>query len=825
MNIKLDARRIALLYAAGGALWITLSDWLTLRWVPSTDHLLIQTLKGLLYVGVTTALVYWLVRRGTRDLERERVWYNALFELGPDPLLIAAANGQLVEVNDAAVDRYGYSRSELEGLRLADLAPEDERREFESRLRTACDGVTHLASRQRTKAGRELDVEITIRPLRQGLGRYLICAVRDVTAARETELALRESEARQRRAVEDAPFPIMIHAEDGEVLVVNRTWRKLTGYEDGEVRTIHDWTARINADGHEKDREAFAELFEASGRVTEGVHTVTRRDGVRRLWDFSSSPLGTLPDGRRMIMSIAADLTERIEASAERDLLMTAIEQLGETVVITDADGTIEYVNRAFEETTGYERGEAAGRNPRIVKSGNHDTAFYDDLWGTISSGKTWQGQIRNRRKDGSLFTEETTISPVRDESGAIRHYVAVKNDITARLDLEEQLRQSSKMESIGLLAGGVAHDFNNMLTVILGHAELALDRVEPSTPVHDGLVEIRQAAERSAELTRQLLAFARRQVVQPTPLCLNDRVGSMLRMLRRLIGEEVELAWRPEDGLEDVRIDPGQVDQILANLCVNARDSIDGVGRMTIETHNVTLDEAYGRAHAGVEPGRYVVLAVTDDGRGMDRETRSRIFEPYFTTKATGKGTGLGLATVYGIVQQNQGFIHVYSEPGEGATFRIYLPVCAPCEERRADEGKRSIPQGRGETVLLVEDQPPILELGTEMLRVLGYSVLPVGEPAEALRIAGEGATAIDLLITDVIMPEMNGAQLVEGFRALRPDTPCLYMSGYTADAIAQRGLTENGVHFLQKPFLLEDLAVKVRTAVDSASGVAAVA
>jgi PAS domain S-box-containing protein len=728
-------------------------------------------------------------------------------------------------VNDAAVERYGYSRSELEGLRLADLAPEEERQELEGRLRAAGEGVTHLASRQRTKDGRELEVEMTIRPLRQRLGRTLVCAVRDVTAARETELALRESEARQRRAVEDAPFPIMIHAEDGEVLVVNRTWRELTGYDDGEVRTIHDWTARINVEGHEKDREAFAELFGATGRVTEGIHTVTSRDGSRRLWDFSSSPLGTLADGRRIVMSIAADLTERIKASAERDLLMTAIEQLGETVLITDADGTIEYVNSAFEETTGYGRDEAAGRSPRLVKSGEHDAAFYDDLWSTISSGRTWQGQVRNRRKDGTLFTEETTISPVRDESGAIRHYVAVKNDITARLDLEEQVRQGSKMESIGLLAGGVAHDFNNMLTVILGHAELALDRVEPSTPVHDGLVEIRQAAQRSAELTRQLLAFARRQVVQPTPLCLNDRVGSTLRMLRRLIGEDIELAWRPEDGLEDVRIDPGQVDQILANLCVNARDSIDGVGRMTIETHNVTLDEAYGRAHAGVEPGRYVVLAVTDDGRGMDRETRRRIFEPYFTTKATGKGTGLGLATVYGIVQQNQGFIHVYSEPGEGATFRIYLPVCAPCEERPADEGKRSIPQGRGETVLLVEDQPPILELGTEMLRLLGYSVLPVGEPAAALRIAGEGATAIDLLITDVIMPEMNGAQLVEGFRALRPDTPCLYMSGYTADAIAQRGLTEEGVHFLQKPFLLEDLAVKVRTAVDSASGVVAVA
>jgi len=825
MNIKLDARPIALLYAVAGALWITLSGWLAHQWVSSTDLLPIQTLEGLLYVGVTSGLVYWLVRRGTRDLERERLWHDALFELGPDPLLITSADGRLVEVNEAAVDCYGYSRSELEGLRLTDLAPEDERRDLERRLRAAGDGVVHLVSRQRTKDGRELEVEMTIRPLPQRSKRTLVCSVRDVTAARETELALRESEARQQRAVENAPFPIMIHAEDGEVLVVNRTWRRLTGYDDGEVRTIHDWTARINAEGHDVVREAFAELFEASGRVTEGVHTVTRSDGSRRLWDFSSSPLGTLPDGRRLIMSIAADLTERIEASAERDLLMTAIEQLGETVVITDADGTIEYVNRAFEQTTGYGRDEAAGRNPHIVKSGDHDAAFYDDLWSTISSGKTWQGQIRNRRKDGTPFTEDTTISPVRDESGAIRHYVAVKSDITARLDLEEQLRQSSKMESIGRLAGGVAHDFNNMLTVILGHAELALDRVEPSTPVHDGLVEIRQAAERSAELTRQLLAFARRQVAQPKPVCLNDRVGGMLRMLRRLIGEDIELAWRPEDGLEDVRIDPGQVDQILANLCVNARDSIDGVGRMTIETRNVTLDDAYCRAHAGVEPGRYVTLAVTDDGRGMDPETRSRIFEPYFTTKATGKGTGLGLATVYGIVQQNQGFIHVYSEPGEGATFRIHLPVCAPSEERPADEGKRSIPQGRGETVLLVEDQPPILELGAEMLRLLGYSVLPVGEPAAALRIAGEAATAIDLLITDVIMPEMNGAQLVEGFRALRPDTPCLYMSGYTADAIAQRGLTEEGVHFLQKPFLLEDLAVRVRTAVDSASGVVAVA
>jgi PAS domain S-box-containing protein len=611
----------------------------------------------------------------------------------------------------------------------------------------------------------------------------------------------------------------MIHAEDGEVLTVNRTWKELTGYDE-DLLTIDAWVDRTNPEDPVGVRDEIASLFEATARVVEGVFPVACRDGSKRLWEFSSSPLGTLPDGRRLVISMAADLTERMEASAARELLMTAIEQLGEAVIITDADGAIEYVNRAFERTTGYSRGEAAGRNPRMLRSGEHDDAFYAELWGTLAQGRTWKGRMRNRRKDGTLFTEETTISPVRDDGGAIRHYVAVKNDITARLELEDRLRQRSKMESIGRLAGGVAHDFNNMLTVILGHTELALDSVAPAAPIHDNLVEIRQAAERSGEMTRQLLAFARHQASQPARVSPNDRIEGMVRLLRRLIGEGIELVWKPQPALGQVEVDPGQFDQVLTNLCVNARDAIDGTGTVTIETRKVALDDLHCRSRAGLEPGEYFLLTVSDDGRGMDSTTLERAFEPYFTTKGIGKGTGLGLATVYGIAEQNRGFVEADSAPGSGATFRLYLPLVAAPELPVLPEEPRSAEAAAGGTILLVEDEPLILELGTEMLHRLGYTVLPAGGPDDALRLAADHRGTIDLLITDVVMPSMTGPELAERLQTLRPEMPCLYISGFTADAMAARGGMEDDIHFLQKPFLLQDLAAKVRTAVGSPPG-----
>jgi CheY-like chemotaxis protein len=371
-------------------------------------------------------------------------------------------------------------------------------------------------------------------------------------------------------------------------------------------------------------------------------------------------------------------------------------------------------------------------------------------------------------------------------------------------------------MESIGRLAGGVAHDFNNMLGVILGHAELGLTRVEPSDPVCADLNDIRKAVERSAGLTRQLLAFARRQVVAPRVLAVNEAVAGLLKMLQRLIGEDIELCWLPATGVWPVRMDPSQLDQVLANLCVNARDAIAGMGRVTITTANVTVDEADGVARVDASPGDYVRIAVSDDGQGIDADVAAHIFEPFYTTKEHGKGTGLGLATVYGAVRQNNGFITVASEPGHGATFSIHLPRHAAADGASpVADAVVSNPRGT-ETILLVEDEEALLSLAGMLLEQLGYRVLPAGSPDAALRFAQEHGSAIDLLLTDVIMPEMDGKALACSVRVLRPTIKLMYMSGYTADVIAPHGVLDGVTHFIQKPFRFQELAAKVREALD---------
>ena len=379
------------------------------------------------------------------------------------------------------------------------------------------------------------------------------------------------------------------------------------------------------------------------------------------------------------------------------------------------------------------------------------------------------------------------------------------------REKLQAQLIQAQKMESVGRLAGGVAHDYNNMLSVIIGYAELAIDKVSTDNPLHKDLKEIYDAARRSGEITRQLLAFARRQTIQPKVLDLNKTVEGMLKMLHRLIGEDIDLSWRPGPGLWPLKVDPSQIDQVLANLCVNARDAIRGVGKITIETDNVSFDEDDCADHAGFVPGDFVLLAVSDNGCGMDPETLEFIFEPFFTTKDIGEGTGLGLATVYGIVKQNDGFINVYSEPQQGTTFRVYLPrhdgETDPIEAREAGE----IPSGRGETVLIVEDDPSILRLVKAILERLDYTVLDASTPSRAISLAEAHEGAIHVLITDVVMPEMNGRDLADHLLTYYPNLKILFMSGYTANVIAHRGVLEEGVHFIQKPFSKRDLAAKV--------------
>jgi two-component system, cell cycle sensor histidine kinase and response regulator CckA len=383
--------------------------------------------------------------------------------------------------------------------------------------------------------------------------------------------------------------------------------------------------------------------------------------------------------------------------------------------------------------------------------------------------------------------------------------------------ELERKFLQAQKMESVGRLAGGVAHDFNNMLGVIIGNTEIALDKLPADNPVQTELAGIKTAAERSAALTQQLLAFARKQIYAPKILDLNATVAGMLPMLRRLIGEDIDLAWLPGSDGRLVKMDPTQIEQILANLCVNARDAIVDTGKLTIETGTAVFDHAYCAEHPGFVPGSYVLLAVSDNGSGMTDETLGQLFEPFFTTKELGKGTGLGLATVYGIVKQNNGFINVYSEVGQGTTFRIYL-VRHEGEIVAVDNDADTVEMvGGQECILLVEDEPMLNEMTTMMLERQGYAVLPAATPSEAMRLAGEHGRGIDLLITDVVMPEMNGRELASRLADIVPRLKCLFVSGYTANVIAHHGVLDEGVHFMQKPFSSRELAAKVREVLEA--------
>ncbi len=399
---------------------------------------------------------------------------------------------------------------------------------------------------------------------------------------------------------------------------------------------------------------------------------------------------------------------------------------------------------------------------------------------------------------------------------GTIQDITEKKRKEEEQARLEAQLRQSQKIEAVGRLAGGVAHDFNNMLSVILGHAEMAQQKESPSPSLQEHLEQIQKAAERSADIVRQLLAFARKQTVAPKILDLNETLASMLKMLGRLIGEVVNLTWIPGKDLWPVKIDPSQVDQILANLCINARDAIDGGGKISIEVGNQSCDASFCGGHPGLYPGDYVLLTVSDDGGGMDQETLTKIFEPFFTTKGIGQGTGLGLSTVYGIVKQNGGFIDAESKPGQGTRFKIFLPRYLGKAELSAAEVTTTVERGK-ETVLLVEDEPAILDVATQMLEMQGYRVLAAATPGEAIRLAEENAGEIHLLMTDVVMPEMNGRELAKKLLSLYPDLKRLFMSGYTADVIAHHGVLDEGVYFIQKPFTLKSLSSKVREVLDS--------
>jgi PAS domain S-box-containing protein len=508
--------------------------------------------------------------------------------------------------------------------------------------------------------------------------------------------------------------------------------------------------------------------------------------------------------------------------------LVRAVEQSPALVVVTDLRGRIEYVNPRFERVTGYAAADVLGRNPRFLKTGWTRPQEYQALWAAIAAGETWQGEFHNRRKDGSLFWERATISSLRDGAGSITHYVKVAEDITESRRAEEALRVTEqqlllaqRMEAISRLAGGIAHDFNNLLSVVLGQAEHLAQELADDPARRARAERIAAATEKAASLTRQMLAFSRRQVLDPRTIRLDAVVSEARDELRRTVGDGVELTLVEPATLGSVRADPAQVVQVLLNLALNAREAMPGGGRLTVEFADALLDERYAAGHPPCVPGPYVMMAVTDTGHGMDRDTQRRIFEPFFTTKREGIGTGLGLSTVYGIVKQSGGFIWVYSEPHVGSCFKIYLPrVDAPHEPLpllAAETPGEAPATRRGARLLLVEDDDGVRELMADILEAEGYVVVASGRPDEALQLA-EQQPSFELLITDVIMPGMNGRELARRLLERSRVAGALFVSGYAGEALVRHGGVERGERFLQKPFSQRALQSIVRAALADA-------
>ncbi len=566
-----------------------------------------------------------------------------------------------------------------------------------------------------------------------------------------------------------------------------------------------------------------AQVIFLSDFVNDATVEAAIRTGAGRCSQKPGSDVAYVSRDIRRAIEVYCKERQRQKAEDALRKLWGAVEQSADLVIITDRDGVIEYVNPAFEVLTGYSREETIGQTPRMLKSEEQTPEIYKELWQTILSGTVFRGILANRKKNGEIFFAEKTITPLRDAEGNITHFISNDRDITERRRLETQLQQAQKMDAIGKLAGGVAHDFNNLLMVISAYAELMLDSLAPEHPLRRNVQEIMTASRRAADLTRQLLAFGRKQVQSLQLVDLNWIVEEINKMLPRLIGEDIELIFAPGQNLGKVKADLVQIEQIVMNLAANARDAMPKGGKLTIETANVQLDEDYVQEHSIVPAGDYVLLAVTDSGTGIASEHMAHIFEPFYTTKEAGKGTGLGLATVYGIVKQNGGFVWVYSEPGLGTTFKIYLPRVQQGIEKIHSSKPIEISSKGCETVLLVEDELAVRQSTREYLMLNGYIVLEAKNGEDALCIARDYIPPIHMMITDVVMPNMGGAKLAGHLATERPGMKVLFVSGYAENTVLRHGAIDVTTRFLQKPFSLKTLAHKIREVLETETVMAA--
>lgn len=828
----------SLTYWAISAVWILLSDgvvpWFTKD--PSTIRR-ISMLKGWGFVTVSAALLYGVIRRQLsardRELARRRESEKALresesrfrimIEQSPDALFVHDLQGRIVDANRGAWESLGYSREELLKLKLADVEQDLDSPE----LRGACGQIQPGETRtfngnQRRKDGSILPVEVRVSCCDAGGQRLILALARDLTERRRAEAIMEHRlELQERLSRMAATVPGMIYAfrmqTDGAFsfpYVGEAAW-DILGIPAEQLVASAETGFRMM---HPRDvRWVKKSIMQSALRLTPWrVEFRVRHPEKGDIWIEGRSAPRREADGSTLWYGFLHDITERKRAEELQARLATAVEQAAEAIVITDPAGVILYVNPAFEKVTGYTPDEALGRNPRMLKSGRHEDAFYRRMWDGLKADGVWSGHMVNKRKNGTVYEEEMTISTVLDAAGNIANYVAVKRDVTREVELEQQLRQAQKMEAIGQLAGGVAHDFNNILTVIQGNASMLAEAGVQGEEIAECSNQILIASERAANLTRQLLVFSRKQIMQPVSLDLNEVLAGTTKMLRRIVGEDIALHTEFAPEVPRILADAGMIEQIVLNLAVNSRDAMPEGGRLVIATSTETVDEGQVAQTPGASGGRCVRLTVTDSGSGIPPEVMPRIFEPFFTTKEVGRGTGLGLATVHGIVKQHHGWIEVQSEAGKGTSFHIRFPALEGAllaEKGNAIAGE--LPRGT-ETILIAEDEPSLRELVCNLLRRCGYTVLAAESGVVALRIWRENKDQIRLLLTDLVMPGgVTGFNLAEQICAEKPRVQVIYTSGYSTE-VRKAVRLKDGVKFLQKPYSPSVLAQLVRTCLD---------
>ncbi|MBI5570847.1 MAG: PAS domain S-box protein [Desulfomonile tiedjei] len=751
-------------------------------------------------------------------LRESEASYRHLFEHSRDAIHITAQDGSFVDTNRSFHELSGYGPEEIKAVNARDLwLHPNQRSEWKAKLERE-GSVSNYAWQLRRKDGQIRDclLSSTVRLAENGSIQYQSIS-RDVTEQKRAEEVLRQSEEKYRLIFEYSPLGVFHFDSTGTITACNDNFVGIIGSSREKLiglNTIRDLNDKPMIAAIE------AALSGGMGHYEDYYASVTARKRTPVKCEFGPivSRDGSVVGG----IGIIEDITERKRAEEElrrseekyREMLGTITDGYHEA----DLKGNITLVNDSLCELMGYTREELKGMNFRQVMDELNAARIreaYGEVFRTGIPNPEFTYEMM--RKDGATRYVSISISLARDNAGQPAGFRGILKDVTDRKRLEEQLRQAAKMEAVGQLAGGLAHDFNNILTALMGYANLLSDELPKDRPYQEKLRQITRGAERAADLTRQLLAFSRKQMLDVKVTHLNEIIADMERLLKRLISEHIDLATVLDPSAGMVQADPVQIQQILMNLAVNARDAMPEGGRLTIETANAFLDDDYCRIHPEVRPGPYVMFAVSDTGQGMDSQTLARIFEPFFTTKEKGVGTGLGLATVYGIVKQHQGHILVYSEAGRGTTFKVYLPrgeATADPKVQTWDPGPR--PHGN-ETVLLVEDEEIVRTLASEALEILGYHTLPASDPREAIAICNAYEGTIHLLLSDVVLPQMDGRSLFAALSTKRPGLKVLYVSGYTENFIVHHGVLDKGVHFMHKPFNIDNLARKVRQILDS--------